>query len=71
MYEQNVKLVRSTGGECFWCDKELKIGALAMNFQFKIPLVITSANVNREMHFECAKRFRDHLGREIEKGSRI
>jgi hypothetical protein len=61
----NVKAVRSNGGECFVCEERLHPGEPSISVSFRVPLLIASVDMEREMHIECAKEMKKLIGDRI------
>lgn len=56
MLEKNVTLGRSAGGGCGICDDPIKKNDPVIKVTFEVPVLITTINVDREMHLECAEK---------------
>ena len=69
-FQDNVKVVVSAGEECFVCEKPIRSRGIAVQVSFRIPLVITSTTVERQMHLVCAEALRDTLDERIDEGRR-
>ena len=65
MIDKNVVLRRSAGGPCGICDDPIKKDAVVIKVTFEVPIMITTVNVDREMHLECGERLSDTLRRRL------
>lgn len=64
MLEENVKVVKADGSECFVCEKKMDTGPPAIEVSFKVPIIGT---LTKHMHVNpCAQELRKLLGRRIE-----
>ena len=69
-FQDNVRVVVSGGEECFVCERRIQPRAFVVQVSFKVPLVITSTTVERQMHLACAEQLRDTLQDRIDEGRR-
>lgn len=65
MIDKNVVLHRSAGGPCGICDDPIPKNAVVVKVTFEVPIMITTVNVDREMHLECADRLAETLRRRL------
>jgi len=54
--EKNVVVGRSSNDECFVCESRVKFEETVVAVKFKIPAIITTLEVYRVAHVECAEK---------------
>lgn len=63
--EGNVIVGTSQADDCFVCERRTATGTTVVYVKFRIPAFVTTIEVCRAMHVECAEELATVLGRRI------
>ena len=70
MLEENVTITRSTGDECFICERKIRPQETVLEVMFKVPVIVTTATVREQAHLSCAEIFTELLRRRLAEAGR-